>query len=159
MGGNVQRVARLGDKWTYQVDLRPMFAWQSRPLIALLLQGLDAKVLCPIVIPGIDTSAATDAVAVSGGGRSMIVTGDTTTKSLGQHFSLVANGVRYLHQITAITDQTIKFIPTLKVKIAGGEVLEFREPKIEGFLDGNEQSWTVGLVSNVGLTFKINEAQ
>lgn len=158
LGGPVQRVGRMGDKWTYAVELRPMHVSQSRPLIALLTQGLTAKVLCPVVIKGIDLTNQTDVTAQSGAGRAITVTGSMDGKTVGQFFSLVAGGVRYLHMVTGISGQTLTCNPPLKVTIAGGEVLEFQQPKIEGFLEGNEQSWTVGLVANVGLGFKINEA-
>ncbi len=159
LGGPVQRVGRMGDRWSYSVDLRPMFASHSRPLIAILLQGLSAKVLCPVVISGIDLRGQTDVTAASGAGKSIVVTGSTSGKVAGQFFSLVSNGVRYLHMVTAINGQTLSINPTLKVRIAGGELLEFHEPKIEGFLEGSEQSWTVGMISNVGLSFRINESQ
>jgi hypothetical protein len=158
-GGRVQRVARLGDRWSYSVDLRPMYSLQSQPLIAILLQGLSATVLCPVIVAGVDLRGQTDVTAASGAGKSIVVSGSMAKKTVGQFFSLVSGGVRYLHQITAINGQTISFLPTLKVKVSGGEVLEFAQPKIEGFLEGSEQSWAVGLVGNVGLSFKINEAQ
>lgn len=158
LGGPVQRVGRMGDRWGYAVELRPMFASQSRPLIALLMQGLTSKVLCPIVLQGVDLRGQSDVFASSGAGRTITVSGSMDRKSVGQFFSLVSNGVRYLHQITSISGQTVTCNPPLKVVITGGELMEFAEPKIEGFLEGNEQSWTTGLASNVGLSFKVNEA-
>ncbi len=158
LGGPTQRVARLGDKWSYTVDLRPMHAWQSRPLIVRLLQGLSDRVLCPVMVSGIDLRGQTDLNAVSGAGRSIVVTGSTTGKSEGQFFSLVKDGVRYLHMVVSAADNALTFMPALKVQITGGEILEFAEPKIEGFLSGNEQGWTTGMVGNVGMTFRIEEA-
>jgi hypothetical protein len=136
-----------------------MHAAQSRPFVTAIRQGLSAKVLCPVIIAGIDLRGQTDCTAQSGAGKSITVTGNTANKTVGQFFSLVANGVRYLHEVTAINGQTLSINPSLKVAITGSETLEFAAPKIEGFLDGNEQETTIGMVGNVGLSFRINEAQ
>lgn len=159
LGGPVQRVARLGDKWSYSIDMRPMRAFQARPFIARLLQGLSAKVLVPVIVSGIDLRGQTDVTVANGAGKTLTFTGSATGKTEGQFFSLVSNGVRYLHQITTITGNTISFLPSLKVALAGGEALEFAAPKIEGFLEGSEQGFTVGMAENLGLSFKVNEAQ
>jgi hypothetical protein len=159
LGGPLQRVARLGDRWSYSVELRPMYAAQARPFVTAIRQGLSAKVLCPVILSGIDLQGQTDCTVNSGSGKNIVVTGTTATKTVGQFFSLVSNGVRYLHEVTAINGQTISINPALKVTIAGGEVLEFAKPYIEGFLDGNEQETTIGMVGNLGLSFRINEAQ
>lgn len=159
LGGPVQRVSRLGDRWTYEVQCRPMQARQAGPFVATLLQGLSSKVLCPLQISGFNLSSFSDGIATSGAGKSLVHTGGGATKFAGQYFSLVKDGVRYLHMITGVTGDRLNFIPALKVAITGNEVLEFGEPKIEGFLEGGEQSWTIGLVQNLGLSFRINEAQ
>ena len=158
LGGPRQRVARLGDFWSYTVDLRPMHAWQSGPLIVRLLQGLSERVLCPVMVSGIDLTGQTDVTAVRGAGKSLVVDGSTAGKSEGQFFSLVKDGVRYLHMVASVAENSITFTPALKVAITGGEILEFAEPKIEGFLSGNSQGWTTGMVGNVGMTFRIEEA-
>lgn len=159
LGGPVQRLARMGDRWAYNVDCRPMHAGQAGPLIAALVQGLSAKVLCTLNIPGFDFSKYSNGAVVNGAGRTLTHSGGGAAKVVGQYFSLVKNGVRYVHMVTAVSGQTINFVPALKVPIAAGDVLEFGVPKIEGYLEGNEQNWTIGLVANLGLTFRINEAQ
>jgi hypothetical protein len=159
LGGPVQRIMRLGDRWIYEVQCRPMQARQAGTFVGALLQGLSAKVLCPLKISGFDLSGYSDGTATSGAGKSLVHAGGGAVKFVGQYFSLVKDGVRYLHMITSVSGQTLGFIPALKVPIAGGEVIEFGSPKIEGFLDGGEQSWTIGLVQNLGLSFRIVEAQ
>ena len=157
-GGPVQRVARLGDKWSYTVDMRPMQSRQSRPLVMRLLQGLNQKVQCPVVIAGINLADQINLTAVSGAGSSINFIGNGSFLMEGQFFSIVKNGSHYLHMITSQAGQTVNFMPPLKVPITGGETLEFVAPKIEGFLDGTEQGFTIGMVANVGLTFRVNEA-
>ena len=136
-----------------------MHAAQSRPLVTAIRAGLSSKILCPVIIAGIDLTGQTDCTAQSGAGKSITVTGVTSTKEVGQFFSLVANGVRYLHEVTAINGQVLSINPSLKVAIGGGEILEFAVPKIEGFLDGVDKDVTIGMIGNVGLSFRINESQ
>ena len=158
-GGPTQRVARLGDRWVYSVSMRPMAFTQARVFLAALLQGISAKVLCPVIISGLNLSNQTDVTATGGAGKTLIFSGSAANKSVGQYFSLVgADGVRYLHMVTAITGNTLSIIPALKRPILGGELMEFRAPKIEGFLEGMEQTFTLSMVA-AGVTFTVSESQ
>lgn len=167
MGGPDQRVARVGDRWTLEVVCQPMRNAQAGPVITALLDGLSQKVMARV---------PQDGIAVGSPGSPVVATANQAGSSInlsgfapgyvirnGQFFSIVHNGVRYLHRaradVTATSGSaTIPILPMLKVSPTAGAVCEFAEPKIEGFIDGNEQGWSVGLVANVGLTFKINEA-
>lgn len=146
----------MGDRWSYTVTLRPMQTMQAAGFVSLLLQGLTDKIVCPLRLQGQVLNA--DTTAVSGSGRTLNLT-SATGKYVGQYFSLVSAGVRYLHMVTAVSGNAVTIIPPLKVTIAGGEVCEFAKPQIEGWLESSEQSYSVGLVSNVGVSFRINEAR
>lgn len=160
LGGPQQRISRMGDKWSVKVECRPMHIRQASVLNAVLLQGLSEKVLLEVRETGQNLTAYSDgAVVGSAAGRSLTHSGGGAAKFAGQFFSVVKNGVRYLHKITGVSGQVLTFLPMLKVPLTGGEVLEFGAPKIEGFLSGNSQSWTVGLVANTGVTFIVEEAQ
>jgi hypothetical protein len=164
LGGPTQRIARMGDRWLYKVECRPMKVVEAGAVIAALVSGLSEKVLCPIVQDGVDLSGYSNGAVVGAvtGGSTLTHSGGGATKYVGQFFSIVKSGVRYLHMVTGVSgsgNSVLTFRPMLKVPLAGGEVLEFGAPKIEGFVDGNEQTWTVGLVSNLGVTFQIVEAQ
>lgn len=158
-GGPVQRVARIGDKWVYSVELKPLYALQARVLLSILLPGLSAKVLCPVVVEGVSLAGQTDVTATTGAGKTLQFAGSAAGKTPGQYFSLVKNGVRYLHMVTGVTGQTLTILPALKVPITGGEVLEFAQPKIEGFLSGNEQEWVIKRTSATLISFTVEEAQ
>jgi hypothetical protein len=161
LGGPVQRISRMGDKWSVKVQCPPLKARQAAAVLATLTAGLSEKVVLEVRQPGLDLSAYNDTGTVTGAaaGRTMVHAGGGTTKFVGQLFSVISNGVRYLHQITLVSGQTINFVPMLKVPLAGGETIEFRTPKIEGFITGNSQSWTQGRLANVGVTFQVDEAQ
>lgn len=161
LGGEVQRLSRLGDRWSYEVNCQPMRVAQAGALVAALLQGLSQKVTCRVYQDGFpysDYSNGTVAAAKASGANTIQHTGGGTPIA-GQMFSIVKSGTRYLHMISAVSGTTLTILPSLKISLAGGEVLEFAEPKIEGFIDGQEQSWQVGMVANLGLSFRINEAQ
>lgn len=150
----------MGDKWSYKIDCRPMRPRQGLELIARLNQGLSEKVIMVVAQPGLSLSAFSDGtVTGSASGRSLNHAGGGAEKFVGQFFSVVKNGVRYLHQITAVSGANLQFLPMLKVPLTGGETLEFGAPKIEGFLNGKTNSWTVSLASAVGVSFTIDEAQ
>lgn len=161
LGGPVQRIARMGDKWSVKVEARPMHARQAGPIVVALMQGLSEKVIYEVRQAGVDlTGYSTNTVVGTARGRSLTHNTDTgPAKFVGQFFNVVKDGVNYLHQITAVSGQTLNFYPMLKVGLTGGETLIFNEPKIEGFLNQNSQGWTVGMVANLGVSFTITEAQ
>jgi len=168
-GGPSQRNAKMGDRWTLEVVCRPMRAAQANPVITALLQGLSEKLIARVPQPGFEIGSPGNPVVSGAGqaGSSLTISGFTPGYQIrnGQFFSIVAGGVRYLHRVRADATANgsgaavVQFLPMLKVSPPAGSVCEFAEPKIEGLVDGAEQGWTVGLVANVGLTFKINEAQ
>jgi hypothetical protein len=160
LGGPQQRLSRLGDRFAIKVDCRPMRASQAGVVIAALLEGLAQRVLYPVPQPGLDQGQWANG-SVSGshaGGRTLSFSGGGAEKVVGQYLSIVKNGTRYLHMITAAGGSTLTVIPALRTTLSGGETIEFGEPKIEGYLVGSEQSWVLGMVENVGLTFEIVEA-
>ncbi len=168
LGGPDQRVSRMGDRWTMEVVCQPMRNAQVGPVLTALLDGLSQKVMARVPQDGWDIgNPGNPTVAVSGqAGSSITLTGFTPGYPIrnGQFFSIVANGVRYLHRVRADVTANgsgaanVSILPMLKVSPPAGSICEFAEPKIEGFIDGNEQGWSLGFVENVGLTFKINEA-
>ncbi len=71
-----------------------------------------------------------------------------TVLKLGQFFSLVHNGRRYLHMVAAnaVADGagrvSIAIAPMLRVIVGDGETVEIAHPLIQGSLSGNEVTWT-----------------
>jgi hypothetical protein len=159
MGGPTQRISRFADRWILEVEMRKMRIDQAGPIVNSLLAGLSEPLTAPIV-EGLDLSPWSDgAVSLAAtGGTSLKITGGGAAKYVGQFFSIAKNGKRYLHRITSISEDNLSIFPALKTAVAVGDVLEFGAPKIQGFIDGNEQSWSVGLVAALGVSFKIVEA-
>ena len=156
----------MGDRWSYQVTTRPLSYTQGVTVAVKLTQGTSQKVVCPVQQPGLAIGSPGNPLAGSGSGTTLNVTGFAANYSVrvGQMFSLVHGGKRYLHQITdAVTATaggvaTLAIWPTLRTPVTGGDVCEFANPQIEGFLTGLEQGWTTGLAQAIGLTFVVAEA-
>lgn len=160
LSGPVQRIARLGDKWSLSIDCRKMFAKQAGPVIAALIGGLSEHVIIALPQPGIDVSKWTtgNIAAPATGGRQIVVSGGGAPQIVGQFISIERLGVHYLHQITDVNGANLTIQPALKTPLAGGEAVEFASPKLMGFVSGNSAGWSVGLAANVGISFEIVEA-
>ncbi len=69
-------------------------------------------------------------------------------RPLGQAFSLVHAGRRYLHFVAAETIvgadglMTVPIFPMLRVIPDDGDVCEFARPMIQGSLSGNQVKWS-----------------
>lgn len=166
-GGPIQRASRLGDKWTIEVTCRPMNYTQAMTLTAVLVQGSSEKVIFDFPQPGlaIGNPGTPRVNGASQLGNSLIADGFTANYPIrqGQFFSIVIGGIRYLHQArSAVTANasgqvTIPVYPLLRKSPADNDVLEFAQPKIEGWLKAGGQNWTISLVRAVGVTFQISE--
>lgn len=169
-GGPVQRASRLGDKWSITIDIRPMKYVQALGLTTILSQAAAEKVL--MSWPQGDLQIGTPGTPLVNGanqlGNSLIADGFTANYPIrqGQYFSIIVNGVRYLHRArTAVTANasgqvTIPIFPMLRKSPTDNAVLEFADPKIEGWVqDAGKQAWTISLVQAVGTTFTIVEGQ
>lgn len=164
-GGPVQRVSRLGDRFTYAVNTRKLSYVQGASVIAALIQGLSNKVVCPVQQPGLAIGTPGNPTVLGGSGTTLNLTGFTNGYQIraGQLFSLVHGGKRYLHMATADATAnggavSLSIFPMLRTAVTSGDVAEFATPKIEGFLSDTSQGWSVGLSQAIGLTFSISEA-
>ncbi len=164
-GGPVQRVSRLGDRFTYSVNTRKLNATQAGSVVAALLQGLSNKVVVSVQQPGLTIGTPGNPTVTSGAGTTLNLTGFTAGYAIraGQLFSLVHGGKRYLHMASAAATATggavtLSIWPMLRTPVTSGDAVEFAEPKIEGFLSDTSQGWSVGLSQAIGLTFTVSEA-
>lgn len=151
----------MGDRWSISIECRPMHAAQAAAITAILTQGLSEKILVPVPQPGTNTGIWSNGTVngLVSGGRTIAHSGGGGTKIVGQYISIIINGVRYLHQIIAVSGANLTLNPPLKRPLAGGETIEFAAPKLEGFVKGNEQSWRVGGLGQLNLSFEVTEAQ
>lgn len=164
LGGEKQRIARLGDRWSYEVTCRPMRVDQAGALVAALIQGLSQPVECSIKQEGFPHSDYIDSASLV----TQVVSGSTqatvsqpTAPVVGQMFSINSNGNPMVYMVTSVTpngsNYDITVQPPLKRDYTTAAFVRFANPRIYGFIEGQQQSWDIGLVKNLGVAFKINE--
>lgn len=169
MGGAMQRLNRLGNRFAIDVTLPPMKEPLARPYLAALLKGKAEGVLLRFPQPGFDPGNP-GAPVVDGAGQTgslLRVRGASAgyVFKAGQFFSILHGGRRYLHQVNADVaadgtgKATLPITPMLRISPANGATCEFAQPMIEGFLQGNELPWTLDLAAIYGLSFTLTEVE
>lgn len=168
LGGEVQRLNRLGDRLAVDVVLTPtQDAALAQAYVSRLRRARrDAALMAwpqlnlPIGDPGL--------VTVDGAGQAgstLAVKGLASGYALreGQFFSLVSDGHRYVHAVTAAATAptsgllTLAIEPRLRISPSNHDVIELAAPKIEGLVSGLDAGWSIDIAGTVGLAFTITE--
>lgn len=173
LGGQAQRITRLGSRWSLTFrNLPAMGIPCGRALIGLRAKmranGDSGAFLWPQ--PGF--AGAIGAPAVNGAGQtgcSLAVKGLTPSTPLlvaGTFFSFVVGARNYLHALTAnaVVDgggnATLSIAPMLRASPADGAALQAAQPAIEGFIEGQAEAWTLERLAWHGLpAFTVTEVQ
>lgn len=165
LGGPVQRINRLGNRWMVKVQMPVMEAAEALQWIAALNRGLRYGVEWRFRQPGIVVGSP-GTVLVNGAsqaGDSLIVDGVTGGYGWqpGQFISVLTASQRYLYQIagTATGSGTLAINPPLREEPADNDPVEVIAPVITGWLDSADQAgWTTDTAELFGLSFSISEA-
>lgn len=166
LGGPETRVQRLGDRWAGEfVTYVAPYADEGRKYLARLVRGLTDTVVIGIKEPGMDLSGyGTPQISSTTTGTTVVLKGIPVGKVIpeGKFFSIVRNGQRYLYQVTADTTVagatvTVPIFPMLRSAPVANDVVEFATPKMEGFVSGSEQSWSIAISKRIGFQFSIME--
>jgi hypothetical protein len=177
LGGPDQRLDRLGSKFGASFNVKPMKGEDARIWIARLIRGRSEKASIKFPQPGIliewpgdgviGVGAAANAVSIS---VNRNIAGEVGKRIReGEFISIIHAGVRYLHQATAdapivglgggIYGAVIAIQPPLRSALVVNDVVEVLMPTIEGYVRGDERSWTIDNAKIYGLQFDIEEAQ
>lgn len=166
-GGPESRVLRMGDRWAGEfVTYVAPYAEEGRKFLARLVRGLTETVVVGIKEPGVVlTGYGTPLISATTTGSSISVKGMTAGKVIpeGKFVSIVQQGQRFLYQVTADTTVpaggvvSVPIYPMIRAAPSVNSVVEFAEPKMEGFINGNEQSWSIALSKRIGFQFSITE--
>lgn len=171
LGGDDQRLDRLGSKFGSNFVTKPMKAEEARVWIARLIRGKREKASIKFPQPGLTNEFTLDGT-VSGANAAnaevlniaLSVGQAGRTMKEGQFISLIKGDKRYLHQVTAAAvvlgsgALVVSIQPPLRTAFVGGEVVEILTPKIEGYVRGDEFSWNISNAKIYGLSFDIEEA-
>jgi hypothetical protein len=167
MGGEDQRLNRLGSRFGAEYSLPPMKAADAQVWISRLIRGRKEKVAFYFPQPGVITHGVTtclvngihisnaEILSLKGIGGGRII-------AEGQFLSIIKGGKRYLYNATTTGSGSAAFAigiqPGLRTALAGDEVVEIGLPMIEGYIKGDEMGWNVDDAKIYGLQFAIDEA-
>lgn len=164
-GGDLQQLNRLGTRFAMDITMPRRTGDGARVFLSKLLQAKAAGII--IGFPQIGIEIGTPGSPVVDGGASgmtLPLRGLTAGYTVldGQFLSLIHAGRRYVHHATADTSadgtgkMALPVFPMLRITATDGEIVEF-DPKIEGLLSGNEQSWTLARYGTDGIEFSVTE--
>lgn len=168
LGGEVQRIDRMGNRARLAVTMPPMLSeptgriWVRR-LIAGKTEGVRMEFPLLSFKPGSPGTVLVNGANQSG--RTLIVDGATPNYAFreGQPFSIVHSSRHYLHWVDAQViangsgQATLSISPMLRIEPANNAVCHFGKPMIEGFIMGEEWSWEMDLAHHIGIGFEVVE--
>lgn len=166
LGGAVQRVNRLGNRYAIDIELPPLIDEAlGRTFTALLDQALTQGAL--FAVPQLLPTGSPGSPVVNGavsGGTSVPIRGLTSgyTIKAGQYLSIIRAGQRYLYRCTAdVTASgggfaTAVVMPTLRTALVDADVVELATPYIQGWVAA--PTWTLMTEPYVSTRFTISEA-
>jgi hypothetical protein len=168
LGGPQSKVLRLGDRWAIDVETYPAeYAEHGMKYLSRLVRGLKETVRLAFPEPGVKPRSYGVPVVASAGsaGTSLpvsgLIPGDVIKE--GKFFSMIIGGESYLYQaavadvaVSAVGTATLQIEPMLRRQPPAGTALDF-EPKIDGFVQGNEQAWNTSRSKYLPFRFSIKE--
>ncbi len=168
LGAPQSKVLRMGDRWAIDVETYPAeYAEHGMKYLSRLVRGLKETVRLAFPEPGVKPRSYGSPVVASAGsaGTSLpvsgLIPGDVIRE--GKFFSMIIGGQSYLYQVAvadvvvgAGTTATLQIEPMLRRQPPAGTALDF-EPKIEGFVQGNEQAWNTSRSKYLPFRFTIKE--
>lgn len=171
-GGVTQRVARLGDRYAFEVTLPPMrFADALTWRAAFARCRTDTAVL-RVRQPGLTLPGGITTGLVNGNGQAgstLALRGlpnSAGTIPAGAYLSLAVGASRRLHMVTVAAivggtgTVTLNIAPALRESPIDGLTVQLSAPEVEGWLDMRALEWAFAERPVVdGLTFSLTEAR
>ncbi|AHE55540.1 hypothetical protein [Sphingomonas sanxanigenens] len=168
LGGEVQRLNRLGSRFALSVTLPPLESdREGRIWVSRLLRGKTEGARWEYPLLDFDPGNPGSFVVNGAGqaGKQLAVRGGTSRYAFkeGQPLSIFIGGRHYLHFVdsqviaTASGTATIMITPMLRVPPADGDALHVARPMIEGLLMGDETQWQISADRLLAIAFEIHE--
>lgn len=167
LGGPIQRINRLGNRYAIDVEMPPLREEpEGRLFTAKLEQALSEGALFAFPQPGLRIppmgTPVVDGAVTSG--NSLPIRGLTANVAIraGQYLSIVHDSRRYIYRsITeevadALGDVTLTLATLLRTPLADGDTVELSQPIIEGWIEPPE--WQAMLEPFTATRFTITEA-
>ncbi|ESQ83258.1 hypothetical protein AEAC466_13480 [Asticcacaulis sp. AC466] len=167
LGGDIQRIVRLGDRWAVEVTLAPQYREDAEIWLSRLAQGTRDSVIYdwPQREGGVGTPGTPVVNGAGQSGNSLSLDGLTPGYVIGegQFFSVIVSGRRYLHMATAAVtvngagQAVVPILPLLRVTPPDNAVVEIAQPKIEGLIQKDDVTLPMGATGIIILKFSITE--
>jgi hypothetical protein len=167
-GAAVQRVDRLGSRYKAAFTFPPFTdSAQARVIVSRLIRGkrMGLRVALPLVAPQPLGPASVDGAGQAG--TTLAVRGLLPGALMreGYWLSVVrADGQCFLHNVAAqsIADAdgraSLVLSEMLRWPFPDAARVELARPVIEGFVDGDEQAWSMSVERFVSIEFTVEEA-
>lgn len=168
LGGPAQKLNRLGTRFGFDFESIPYETeGAGRRLIALLQQAKlqGAMIIYPQLDFNIGAPGTTLANGAHSAGTTLNIKGATPhyTVRAGQALNVVKSGRRYLYfsasqeTLNGTGQGTITLTTPMRTVLAGDEVIDFKKPRIEGFIEGEEWEWAIEAERLTPIKFYIEE--
>lgn len=168
LGGPVQRIDRLGSRWAWTFETRPMaIEPDGRRWAALYALAKKNGALIPVKQPNLPIGSPGNTVVTTNtaAGKVVPVSGGAPGYPVrqGQWLSIVRAGQRYLDMVAADValdlggGNFVSIVNLLRTPIVTGDAVELAAPKIEGWIDG-PASWPLESSRLTAFTFTVVEA-
>lgn len=169
LGGPVQRVDRMGNRFRLSVSMPPMDnKADGRVWVSRLIRGKaeGARMQFPL-LGSVSEIAGSPLVNGSGqSGRILNIRGAAVGDVFreGQFFSILTGGRHHLVSVDADTvvggggTAALPISPMIRVAHLDGDIIYTTQPMFEGFILGEEQAWSMSVEHHIGINFAIVEA-
>jgi hypothetical protein len=168
LGGVTQRIDRLGSRHAISVTVPPKSiepdgrVWISRIKRAKREGG---RIAFPQVEFAVGTPGVPQVASNVAAGSVIPLKGLTAGYEIreGQWLSVIHVGRSYLYSVdTGVTASggglaSVTVTPMLRSQLSMNDVVNLAEPVLEGWLSGDEFSWTLEEARTVGLQFSVTE--
>ena len=168
LGGPVQRVDRLGNRFKLSVTMPPMDGSEGRIWLAKLIKGKSEGVRMEYPLldfnPGLPGTPLVNGSGQTGKTLLLKSCQPNYVYREGQFISVKTGGRHHLlmvdTQAIVSTGGTVSLTvsPMLRVPHLDNDEVYVSKPMIEGWVLGNEQRWRLQLGNFINLSFEIEEA-
>ena len=167
LGGNTQRLTRLGSRFAIDVQYPPMVYSDAQQFLVALVQSETVALSIPVPQRGL-TIGTPGSPVVNGNGQAglaLAIRGAAAgyTVQLGQFLSVITGGRRSLYMCTSATTLngsgagTVPIGPMLRTTPSDGDTVELAVPRLEGFLPIGAAKWSIEMLIRIGIAFSIEE--
>jgi hypothetical protein len=168
LGGPIQRIDRMGNKFKIAVTMPPMSGSEGRVWIARLIKGKSegARMEYPLLdfAPGYPGTPLVNGSGQAGRFLNLKSCRPNYVYREGQFISVKTGGRHHLimvdGQAVVASDGTVTvpITPMIRVSHLDNDEVHVSKPMIEGYILGNEQRWRLQVGNFVNLSFEIEEA-